>query len=385
MSFARLFMRKFFIFLIALNLAFGVNLNENSANLAENSTNSPINSSKSVQNPPQTSSNQMLLLAKYDESLLENGSLKGYVVSEKLDGVRAFWDGKVLKARSNKAFAAPKCWLEKFPSFALDGELMLENGGFEQLLSVVNKANASCEAWDGVRYHIFDAPNAAGSLLERLNVAQNYIDTLSAPHPLRVIEQRKIDSKAQLTALLKQNSARGGEGLVVRKNAAPYERFRTSNAMKLKAYEDAECRVVAHHEGKGRLAGKFGSLTCEQVFDEALMNPNSANFGLNSSKFGSQSVENSQNSLNSAPKNSSENSTNLSKNSNSQSENSKSQQSLKNSPQKRTIRFKIGSGFDDKERENPPPIGSLITYKFNGYTAKGLPKFPVFLRLYQPQ
>ena len=340
-------MKNFFLFLIALNLAFGANLGENSANLTKNSTNLPINSSKNAQNLPQSSSNQMLLLAKYDEGLLENGSLKGYVVSEKLDGVRAFWDGKVLKARSNKAFAVPKCWLAKFPPFALDGELMLENGGFEQLLSVVNKANASCEAWGSVRYHIFDTPNATGSLLERLNTAQSYINTLATPHPLRIIEQRKIESKAQLIVLLKQVSARGGEGLVVRKNAAPYERFRTSNAMKLKAYEDAECKVVAHHEGKGRLTGKFGSLTCEQVFDEALMSANSANFGLNSSKFGSQSAE--------------------------------------NPPQKRTIRFKIGSGFDDKERANPPPIGSLITYKFNGYTAKGLPKFPVFLRLYQPQ
>jgi DNA ligase (polydeoxyribonucleotide synthase [ATP]) len=44
-------------------------------------------------------------------------------------------------------------------------------------------------------------------------------------------------------------------------------------------------------------------------------------------------------------------------------------------------RFKIGSGFSDKERANPPKIGSVITYKYQNLTAKGLPRFPVFLRV----
>ena len=267
---------------------------------------------------------EVFALVNYDESLLENGSLQGYVVSEKLDGVRALWDGKVLKSRSGKAFAAPSCWLKHLPPFALDGELYTGRGEFERLLSIVNKANASCEAWQSVNYYIFDTPNASGTLTQRLNVVQIYAKSLTQPHPLRIIEQRQIASKAELAAFLEQVSKNGGEGLVVRKNAAPYENFRTSNAMKLKAYEDTECKVVAHHEGKGRLAGKFGSLTCEQEFTDT-------------------------------------------------------------QGRTKTRRFKIGSGFSDKDRENPPPLGSLITYKFNGYTAKGLPRFPVFLRIYQPQ
>jgi DNA ligase-1 len=45
------------------------------------------------------------------------------------------------------------------------------------------------------------------------------------------------------------------------------------------------------------------------------------------------------------------------------------------------IRFKIGSGFSDFERENPPKIGSQITYKFYGKTKNNVPRFPVFLRI----
>ena len=42
--------------------------------------------------------------------------------------------------------------------------------------------------------------------------------------------------------------------------------------------------------------------------------------------------------------------------------------------------FAIGSGFTDAERADPPPLGSWITYRYNGETATGLPRFARFLR-----
>ena len=46
-------------------------------------------------------------------------------------------------------------------------------------------------------------------------------------------------------------------------------------------------------------------------------------------------------------------------------------------------RFRIGTGFSNKERRNPSAVGTVITYKFTGTTKKGLPKFASFLRIYQ--
>jgi DNA ligase-1 len=43
-------------------------------------------------------------------------------------------------------------------------------------------------------------------------------------------------------------------------------------------------------------------------------------------------------------------------------------------------RFKIGSGFSDEERAHPPPMGSWVTYAYNGETNSGLPRFPRYLR-----
>ncbi len=43
--------------------------------------------------------------------------------------------------------------------------------------------------------------------------------------------------------------------------------------------------------------------------------------------------------------------------------------------------FRIGSGFKDKDRDHPPKIGALITYRYRGFTQKGTPKFATFVRV----
>jgi len=49
-----------------------------------------------------------------------------------------------------------------------------------------------------------------------------------------------------------------------------------------------------------------------------------------------------------------------------------------------TVEFKIGSGFTDNERAEPPPIGSIITFKYHGFTRHGVPRFASFLRMHMP-
>jgi len=43
--------------------------------------------------------------------------------------------------------------------------------------------------------------------------------------------------------------------------------------------------------------------------------------------------------------------------------------------------FSIGSGVTDAERESPPPLGTVVTYRFEGLTANGLPRFPSYFRV----
>nr|MBF0223725.1 DNA ligase [Desulfobulbaceae bacterium] len=45
--------------------------------------------------------------------------------------------------------------------------------------------------------------------------------------------------------------------------------------------------------------------------------------------------------------------------------------------------FRIGTGFSDAQRDNPPTVGSTITFKYYGFYQSGIPKFPSFLRVRQ--
>lgn len=45
------------------------------------------------------------------------------------------------------------------------------------------------------------------------------------------------------------------------------------------------------------------------------------------------------------------------------------------------LRFRIGSGFSDLQRAHPPALGSYVTYRYNGLTERGTPRFARFLRV----
>ncbi|NMH60940.1 DNA ligase [Alteromonas ponticola] len=45
------------------------------------------------------------------------------------------------------------------------------------------------------------------------------------------------------------------------------------------------------------------------------------------------------------------------------------------------VKFKIGSGFSQQERKDPPPLNSWITFKYYGLTKRGVPRFASYLRL----
>lgn len=44
-------------------------------------------------------------------------------------------------------------------------------------------------------------------------------------------------------------------------------------------------------------------------------------------------------------------------------------------------RFKLGGGFTDAQRDHPPPIGSWVSFRYNGTNPSGLPRFARFLRV----
>lgn len=234
-----------------------------------------------------------------------------YWLSEKLDGMRGYWNGKHLLTRQGNLIHSPKWFTKNWPNIAMDGELWIKRDYFQQTLSCLRRKTINNLCWQSVRFKIFDLPEHSATFTERVMAMKRLTVKVNSPY-LSMIRQFKLTTLKQLEQKLNEIVKNNGEGLMLHLGSAYYHEGRSANIMKLKKHFDAEAIVIAHLAGKGKYQGVLGALK----------------------------VKTNQGTI-----------------------------------------FKIGSGFTDKERRNPPKIGSLITFLYNGKTKAGIPRFARFHRV----
>ena len=245
--------------------------------------------------------------------------ISGYWVSEKLDGVRGYWDGKQLLTRQGNPINAPQWFVANLPEQPLDGELWMGRGQFNTVSALIRSGTVKETAdrnkgWRQVKLMLFDLPGSPDRFGQRLEYLKALVNKIDRDWIL-LVDQRRLASEVELMAWLEQVVAGGGEGLMLHHDNATYTQGRSADLLKLKLWQDAEARVIGYQEGKGKYAGMLGALLVE-------------------------------------------------------------------TPE--GVRFKLGSGFTDKQRQTPPVIGSIVTYKYTGVSAKGVPRFASFLRIRRP-
>lgn len=201
----------------------------------------------------------VLLAHKFED--FEDLDPTGWWCSEKLDGVRAYWNGKDFISRQGNIFHAPEWFKAALPKDeVLDGELWIGRQMFQKTISVVKRLD-----WgDGaklVKYIIFDVPSRKDEAFEsRLNAACNHAVAANVPH-VQAHPHYLVQSRTSLLSDLKKIEAAGGEGLMIRKPMSLYEIGRSSTLLKVKPFKDDEGVVVAHKPGKGRHKGVLGGVT----------------------------------------------------------------------------------------------------------------------------
>lgn len=235
--------------------------------------------------------------------------ITGWLFSEKLDGVRGYWDGRQLWSKNGTLFHPPTEFIAGLPDFPLEGELWGGRGAFEKTVSTVLRQQAH-GGWLELKFAVFDVPAAAGGFTDRIEKARTWFAAHPSPWAF-VIPQHPVRDRAHLRQELRRVEARGGEGLIVRAPDALYAAGRSAQILKVKTFHDAEAVVVEHLPGSGRNRGRLGALLVELPGG---------------------------------------------------------------------MRFRIGTGFSDAERENPPPRGAVITFRYHGFHSSGIPRFPSFLR-----
>jgi DNA ligase-1 len=184
------------------------------------------------------------------------------LVSEKYDGVRAFWDGRRFRHRSGRAVAAPRWFIERLPEQALDGELWFARGQFDALSAAVRKERPDDAAWQRVRYLVFELPGAPGSFRERALAIERIVDRHGWAQ-VQAVPQFVVPDRPALRRRLDETVAAGGEGLMLHQADARYLAGRSDALTKLKPYLDAEATVVGYRRGKGKYAADVGALQLE--------------------------------------------------------------------------------------------------------------------------
>lgn len=185
--------------------------------------------------------------------------VRKYYVSEKLDGVRAYWDGRQLYTRSGRVIPAPLWFVAGLPTTRLDGELWLQRGRFEEMSSLVRTIKPVDQSWREVKFMVYDLPEMVAPFHERYWLLKTLVAEQGTPW-LKALTQKKVVNEAALNEWLQQVVAAGGEGLMLRHGRALYQVKRSQDLLKLKPRDDAEATVIDYVAGEGKYRGMVGAL-----------------------------------------------------------------------------------------------------------------------------
>eukprot|EP01124_Arcella_intermedia_P012701 TRINITY_DN19044_c0_g2_i1.p1 TRINITY_DN19044_c0_g2~~TRINITY_DN19044_c0_g2_i1.p1 ORF type:complete len:446 (+),score=129.38 TRINITY_DN19044_c0_g2_i1:700-2037(+) len=173
----------------------------------------------------------------------------GWLISEKLDGVRAFWDGSRLYTRTGNPINAPQEFTQQLPRHvSLDGELWIDYDDFDKLSSIFKKiphemSNQDLEKlWKDVKFCVFDAPMHPGYYLERNTFAKESISGCGTN--ISVIPTLFCLGPDHLQTLLKEVLQKKGEGIMLYHPKAKYTPGRTHTLLKVKAYLEEDVQFV---------------------------------------------------------------------------------------------------------------------------------------------
>ena len=188
-------------------------------------------------------------------------TISGWLMSEKLDGVRGYWDGQQLWSKNGTLFQPPPAFVADLPPFALEGELWGGHGGFETTAAVVKRLDDPA-GWLRLRFAIFDVPLAPGGFSRRVKKASAWFAAHPSPYAF-VIPQQPVQDRAELQRELARIERLGGEGLIVRDPEALYLAGRRPELLKVKSFQDNEAVVIKHLSGQGKNAKLLGALLVE--------------------------------------------------------------------------------------------------------------------------
>jgi len=160
----------------------------------------------------------LMLAQTYDP---EKHEVLGWLMSEKMDGVRCYWNGSNMYSRNGNMFYPPDWFKELLPKFPLDGELWTKREDFQKIVSIVKKHSPG-EEWKDISLQVFDAPKMKAPFEARLKKLQKVVDQTNSKH-LIMLKQTKMESLEDLDKMMDEITGKGGEGVMLKDPTSDYE------------------------------------------------------------------------------------------------------------------------------------------------------------------
>ncbi|HOU64724.1 MAG TPA: DNA ligase, partial [Thermomonas sp.] len=112
--------------------------------------------------------------------------IAAWLVSEKLDGVRARWDGRQLVTRAGNRIDAPAWFTAGWPAQAIDGELWIGRGRFQDISDLVRALRGDAAGWRQVRFMAFDLPASPHAFASRTRELRVLVEETASPRLQRI-------------------------------------------------------------------------------------------------------------------------------------------------------------------------------------------------------
>ena len=134
-------------------------------------------------------------------------------MSEKFDGIRAYWNCKILISRHGNKISCPSWFIENFQKIyiTLDGELWMGRGTFELLCGIIYGYKKDNSLWKQIYFMVFDLPNSKEEYESRIFELKK----LKLPNHVNIADIQKCNGKDHLQQYLQQILEYGGEGIML--------------------------------------------------------------------------------------------------------------------------------------------------------------------------
>eukprot|EP01114_Cavostelium_apophysatum_P017721 TRINITY_DN5331_c0_g1_i3.p1 TRINITY_DN5331_c0_g1~~TRINITY_DN5331_c0_g1_i3.p1 ORF type:complete len:845 (-),score=169.37 TRINITY_DN5331_c0_g1_i3:2211-4745(-) len=153
----------------------------------------------------------------------------GRMITEKMDGVRAYWNGSQLYSRSGGLIIAPSDFKRNLPAgVPLDGELWCGRQSFLTTLAVVRSWEQT--DWSSIAFYPFDVPERNVPFPRRLEILRSLVKNAN----LCPVDVSNCTGQEDLLIRLVDLVCKGGEGLMLRDPNGFYESGRSNSVLKVK-------------------------------------------------------------------------------------------------------------------------------------------------------